>query len=126
MEAVAHEGLHEVLRPLLPSYDAQQLAWKWSCGDEAATREVEEALRRRGLTIEAVMAQTLSVRIDDCERIDRMITIAEARRDAVLREIGHRRAAFREALRRASEDAADEAIEAEFEDVAPRATVRGA
>lgn len=58
------------------------------------------------------MARTLAARIDDVERIDRMVIIAEARRDAVLREIRSHRAAFGQALRRA-------AIDAEFEDVAP-------
>jgi len=61
-----------------------------------------------------VMAQTLAARIDDVERIDRMVIIAEARRDAVLREIRSRRLAFGQALRRAGD-----AIDAEFEDVAP-------
>jgi hypothetical protein len=60
------------------------------------------------------MAQTLAARIDDVERIDRMVIIAEARRDAVLREIRSRRSAFGQALRRAGET-----IDAEFEDVAP-------
>ena len=83
-------------------------------GDEEASAEVERLLGRAGLTIDAVMAQTLAARIDDVERIDRMVTIAEARRDAVLREIRSRRAAFGQALRRAGQ-----AIDAEFEDVAP-------
>jgi hypothetical protein len=55
-----------------------------------------------------------AARIGDVERIDRMVIIAEARRDAVLREIRSRRAAFGQALRRAGD-----AIDAEFEDVAP-------
>jgi hypothetical protein len=63
---------------------------KWAMGDKEAVSEVEWLLRRAGLTIDAVMAQTLAARIDDVERIDRMATIAEARRDAVLR--GHPRA----------------------------------
>jgi hypothetical protein len=37
------------------------------------------------------MAQTLSVKLDDIERINRMTALAEARRNAILREIdGHR------------------------------------
>ena len=83
-------------------------------GDEEAISKVEQLLGRAGLTIDDVMAQTLAARIDDVERIDRMVIIAEVRRDAVLREIRSRRAAFGQALRRAGD-----AIDAEFEDVAP-------
>jgi hypothetical protein len=114
LHAAAHEGLARVLTPLLDWASADQLSRKWALGDEDAICEVERLLGRAGLTIDAVMAQTLAARIDDVERIDRMVTIAEARRDAVMREIRSRRVAFGQALRRAGE-----AIDAEFEDVAP-------
>jgi hypothetical protein len=123
LRAAAHEGLAHVLTPLLdwPSTDelsrqlaSCQLSRKWASGDEEAVGEVERLLDQADLTIDAVMAQTLAARIDDVERIDRMIIIAEARRDAVLREIRARRLAFGQALRRAGE-----AIDAEFEEVAP-------
>ncbi len=114
LRAAAHEGLARVLTPLLDWPSADRLSRKWAVGDEEATAEVERLLGRAGLTIDAVMAQTLAARIDDVERIDRMVTIAEARRDAVLREIRARRTAFGQALRRAGQ-----AIDAEFEDVAP-------
>jgi hypothetical protein len=114
LHAAAHEGLDLVLTPLIDWVDARQLSRKWASGDEEAVCEVERLLDRAGLTIDAVMAQTLAARIDDVERIDRMIIIAEVRRDAVLREIRSRRLAFGQALRRAGQ-----AIDAEFEDVAP-------
>ena len=114
LRAAAHEGLARVLTPLLDWPSADRLSRKWALGDEEAIAEVERLLGRAGLTIDAVMAQTLAARIDDVERIDRMVTTAEARRDAVLREIRSRRAAFGQALRRAGQ-----AIDAEFEDVAP-------
>jgi hypothetical protein len=114
LRAAAHEGLARVLTPLLDWPSADRLSRTWAVGNEEAIAEVERLLGRAGLTIDAVMAQTLAARIDDVERIDRMVTIAEARRDAVLREIRARRAAFGQALRRAGQ-----AIDAEFEDVAP-------
>jgi hypothetical protein len=107
LHAAAHEGLER----LLP---ASELTRKWAWGDEKAMGKVERLLGRAGLTIDDVMAETLAARIDDVERIDRMVIIAEARRDAVLREIRARRLAFGQTLRRAGE-----AIDAEFEDVAP-------
>jgi len=114
LRAAAHEGLARVLTPLRGWPDADRLSRTWALGDEKATAEVEKLLGRAGITIDAVMAQTLAARIDEVERIDRMVTIAEARRDAVLREIRARRAAFGQALRRSGQ-----AIDAEFEDVAP-------
>jgi len=114
LHAAAHQGLERVLTPLLGWLSADKLSGKWASGDEEAISQVEALLGRAGLTIDDVMAQTLAARIDDVERIDRMVIIAEVRRDAVLREIRSRRAAFAQALRRAGD-----AIDAEFEDVAP-------
>jgi hypothetical protein len=114
LQAAAHEGLERLLASIIDWMRAGQLSRKWALGDEEAMGEVERLLGRAGLTFDAVMAQTLAARIDDVERIDRMVIIAEARRDAVLREIRSRRLAFGQALRRAGE-----AIDAEFEDVAP-------
>jgi hypothetical protein len=114
LQAAAHQGLERLLASIIDWMRAGPLSRKWALGDEEAMGEVERLLGRAGLTFDAVMAQTLAARIDDVERIDRMVIIAEARRDAVLREIRSRRLAFGQALRRAGE-----AIDAEFEDVAP-------
>ena len=53
------------------------------------------------------MAQALHIRLNDIERIDRMIMNAEARRNTVLREIDRHRAALADALRRATENVRD-------------------
>ena len=114
LQAAAHQGLDRVLTPLIGCESADRLSRQWAAGNEEALGEVERLLGRAGLTFDAVMAQTLAARIDDVERIDRMVIIAEARRDAVLREIRSRRLAFGQALRRAGQ-----AVDAEFEDLAP-------
>jgi hypothetical protein len=46
------------------------------------------------------MVWRLSSSLDETERLDRLITVAEARRNASLREIDRRRAVLGEALRR--------------------------
>lgn len=112
LHAAAHAGLERVLTPLIGWDRAAPLSKRWASGEEEALCEVDRLLGRAGLTIDAVMAQTLAARIDDVERIDRLVIIAESRRDAVLREIRSRRLAFGQALRRAGD-----AIDAEFEDL---------
>jgi hypothetical protein len=53
------------------------------------------------------LAQTLSIKLDAIERIDRMIAIAEARRNANLREVGRHREVLSQNLRRAVQDVED-------------------
>jgi hypothetical protein len=53
------------------------------------------------------MAQTLSLKLDDIERIDRMIGLAEARRNVVLREIDRHREPLSQNLRRSVQQVED-------------------
>jgi hypothetical protein len=46
------------------------------------------------LTMDVVMAHTLSTKLDDIERIDLMIAMTESRRNAILRESRLPRCAF--------------------------------
>jgi IS30 family transposase len=70
--------------------------------------------------MDAVMARTLGLKIHEIERIDRMTMAAEARRNAILREIERHRATFARTLRRAVEDVED----ADFKVVAAQETAR--
>ena len=56
------------------------------------------------------MVRALPEELDKIERIDRLITVAETRRNAMLREIDRRRAVLSEALRRQVQE-----VEGEFE-----------
>ena len=67
----------------------------------SAVRRVDNILASAGLTMDAVMAQTLSHKLDDLERIERMIATAEVRRNVILREIDWHREMLGQALRRA-------------------------
>ena len=53
------------------------------------------------------MVRTLGLKIHEIERIDRMTMAAEARRNAILREIERHRATFARTLRRAVDDVED-------------------
>jgi hypothetical protein len=76
----------------------------------APVEEVEEGLAAAGLDGETISAHVLLTRLDDFERLDRLIMQTEARRDAALREIDRRRAAA-ERLRDAIEEVTDVEID---------------
>ena len=102
LRSAMRRALQGMLRPIiysdrLPGSDAKDypdertLAAGWAEGDRRATERVEKLLRWSGSSIPAVAAEALANRIDEVERIDRMIALAEQRRISVLREIeGHR------------------------------------
>jgi len=112
MTAVAHEGMAQVLRPLIP--DNLEAAQKWAARDEASVDRVDRLLATAGFTMDAVMGRTLALRIGEVERIDRMTMAAEARRNAALHELDRHRSGFAQTLRRVTREVDD----AEFEVVA--------
>ena len=71
---------------------------------------INQLLASAGSGIDALMAQALAEQLDNFEQIDRLITIAETRRNAALRETDRRRAALGESLRRQVQE-----VEGEFE-----------
>jgi hypothetical protein len=112
----ARRGLEVVLIPLVGHSEARELAALWHLRDRKSRKRVETTLKDAGLTMDAVMAETLSIKLDDVERIERMIANAEARRCAVLREVDRHRAALAALL----QQAAEEIEEAEFAEVSPQ------
>jgi hypothetical protein len=105
--ATAHMGLKEVLTPLVGRSEADDLAKAWAANKLSAVRRVDNILASAGLTMDAVMAQTLSHKLDDLERIERMIATAEVRRNVILREIDWHREMLGQALRRAVQQVED-------------------
>jgi hypothetical protein len=87
-----------------PGRKAEQLARKWAKGDQAAIEKVNTLLDSSECTEEALIAQALSLKLDDIACLERMILIKEARRDNVLREIDLHRASLTVQLRRISAD----------------------
>ena len=71
---------------------------------------IHKLLASAGSSIDALMVRALPGELDKIERIDRLITVAETRRNAMLREIDRRRAVLSEALRRRVQE-----VEGEFE-----------
>ena len=63
------------------------------------------------MSIETLTVEALAQELDYIERIDRLTTIAESRRNASLREIDRRRAVLGETLRRSVQEAEDREFE---------------
>jgi hypothetical protein len=96
-------------RPLTPE-GAELSAVSCLQGDEQSLAEVADMLTDYALDFDAIMAKALSDRIEIIEKIDRLITSADARRDKALSNIDRRREAFTRRLRRVVEDVASEPI----------------
>jgi hypothetical protein len=90
MTATAYMGLEQILKPLVGFLQEKDLAEAWAARDPSAIKRVDKLLALAGLTMDAVMAQTLSSNLDDIERIDRMIATAEVRRNTI-RSLGNKR-----------------------------------
>jgi hypothetical protein len=101
--ATRHVGVKHVLKPLCGT-KAYDLSEQWARREKEAVAAVDRHLATAGLTMDAVMAQTMSVEIDLVEKMGRMIASAEIRRNATLREIERRRSDFAARLRDATRD----------------------
>ena len=60
--------------------------------EPAAVALVEELIASANMSIDSFMGDALAEKLEDIERIDRLATIAENRRNISLREIERRRA----------------------------------
>jgi hypothetical protein len=92
------DALRVVLAPIV---NVQQLSeWmdalikQWRAQRPSAIKRVQAYLRSEGKTFDSVIAKAFSCRLDTIERIERLITIAEGRRNSALREIDRHRATF--------------------------------
>jgi hypothetical protein len=116
LQAAAPEGLHHILQWVVGKNCDEKWVVGWAARKPDAVAAVEGTLAKAGLTRDSVTAQTLALKIDELERIDRMVAGAEARRNVALREIDRHRATLGAALRHA----ADEVLDAEFTEIPPR------
>ena len=92
---------------------AKELVQEYAGREPDAVRQVHELLADAGVSMDAFMADALAEKLDDIERIDRLTTIAESRRNASLHEIERRRAVLGETLRRSVQEIED----GEFEEI---------
>ena len=86
---------------------AKELVQEYVRREPDAVTLVHELLTDAGVSMDALMAKALAEKLDDIERIDRLTTIAESRRNASLHEIDRRRAVLGETLRRSVQEIED-------------------
>jgi hypothetical protein len=70
---------------------AEELVQEYVRREANAVTPVHELLTDAGVSMDGLMADALAEKLDDIERIDRLISIAESRRNASLHEIERRR-----------------------------------
>lgn len=118
LHAAVREDLYQILKPSPDQSFVRKLITNWASHGPDAVAKVDAALARVDMTMEEVTAEILARKLDEVERIDRMVAGAEARRNIALREIDRHRATLGAALRQA----ADEVLDAEFKEIRPRLT----
>lgn len=99
---------------------AEELVQEYLRSEPGAVTLVHELLSGASVSMDTFMANALAEKLDHIERIDRLTTITESRRNASLHEIDRRRALFGETLRRSVQEIED----GEFE-VIETAPVKG-
>ena len=99
LSATAHKGLRAVLEPL--SFEGWlDLIRQWAAREPSAIERVDRLLASAGLTLHAVMAETLRANLHEIVQIDLMIARAQVSRNDALREIELHRALPAHTLRR--------------------------
>jgi hypothetical protein len=112
MNASMHEGVASIMRRL--GYgDIAESTERWAAGEKRARKEVARTLAAAGLSMDEVTAVTLERKLESFERIERLLSGVEVRRNNALREIDRHRSAYGAAIRRTL----DEAEDVEFRDV---------
>jgi hypothetical protein len=77
MKANEYKGLSETLAPLVGRSQAETLAEGWAARKPDVVEEVNKTLASAGLTPDSILAQTFSLKLNDIERIEHMIALAE-------------------------------------------------
>jgi hypothetical protein len=87
---------------------ARELVQEYVRREPDAVTLIDELLAYAGVSMDTFLAKVVDDKIDYIERIDRLTTTAETRRNAALHEIGRRRAVLSEALRRSVQKIEDD------------------
>ena len=83
---------------------AKELVQEYVRREPDVVNLVDGLLTDAGVSMDSFMADALAYKLDTIERIDRLTTIAESRRNASLHEIERRRTVLGELLRRSVQE----------------------
>ena len=83
---------------------AEELVKEYVRREFGAVALIDDLLAKAGMTIDALIVTHLEKKLEYIERVDRLTSIAETRRNASLREIDRRRSALGEKLRRSVQE----------------------
>jgi hypothetical protein len=99
LSSSAPSGLAALMsaRKYTPFNDARFASWLNN--DPKAVKEIKALLTQWGLTEQDIHAQTMVKKINEFERLERMASSVEARRNAALRELERHREAVARRLR---------------------------
>jgi len=86
---------------------AKELVQEYVRREPDAVTLIHQLLTGAGESMDSLTADALAKHLDDIERIDRLTTIAESRRNVSLHEIDRRRAVLGETLRRSVQEIED-------------------
>ena len=89
---------------------AKELTQQYVRRESDAVEFIDELLAAAGVSIETLTAEALPQDLGYIERIDRLATIAESRRNASLHEIDRRRPILGETLRRNAQEVEDSEV----------------
>ena len=107
MRVNEYKGLTETLTPLVGRMQAETLAEGWAARKSDVVEEVNKTLTSAGLSTDSILAQTFCLKVNDIERIEYMMALAEMRRNSTLREIDRHRQTLGQKLRRAAQQLED-------------------
>ena len=108
MKSNAYKGLTETLLPLVGRMQAETLAEGWAARKSDVVEEVNKTLTSAGLSsTDSILAETFCLKVNDIERIEHMMALAEMRRNSTLREIDRHRQTLGQKLRRAAQQLED-------------------
>jgi hypothetical protein len=83
---------------------AEELVKEYARRESAAVALIDDLLAKAGMTIDALIVPHLHEQLQWVERVDRLTTVAETRRNDSLREIDRRRSALGEKMRRCMQE----------------------
>ena len=83
---------------------AEELVKEYVRRESGAVALIDDLLAKAGMTIDALIVTHLEKKLEYIERVDRLTSIAETRRNASLREIDRGRSALGEKLRRSVQE----------------------